>query len=1060
MRHFFFLSTGMIAIATAAGAETVISTKQTTPVRTSTIKQGAADDIRIGTGGSIELVDSGSAVGVTVDSANKVANEGKIQVTGSNGASGILALPGRSGGILNSGKIIVDEVHATVDADNDGDADGPFATGAARAGIQTMGAYTGDIAQTGEITVLGNDSFGIRLGGPLTGKLSHDGTTKVTGDNAVGVEMGDVTGAVRLAGTITAQGAGANAARLDGNLAGTLTVQGTLASTGYRYPTPPANTSKLDADDLLQGGSALVVAGDVSGGIILAVAPKDTNPSDPDEDKDGIDDAKEGNAAVRAYGSAAAMTIGANGRDINIGAVPGKGYGLVIDGLVQGSAVYNDVAARGLHIGALDGKVDIAGGILINGTVAADSPDATAVALRLGTGATADEIRVNGKVEASGSKVMSSLAAAIQIDEGASVFGIRNSGTIKATATGEAGSAIAIIDFSGSVSLIENSGIISATGAKADAGRNVAIDVSEQSSNVIVRQLAGAAGAPAPSIVGNIHFGGGNDLLDISAGSVKGTTLFGPGNDVMKLSGNAVYEGRVLFGDGSANMQLSGTSKFIGQANFAEMPGQLSIGAGALFQGTLDHANGVALTLAGGTLDLTAPTSVASLTINGKGTLAVTLGQAGGTTPLIDVLGAATIAPESRLVVRIGDLQKAVGTHALLRAGNLTGDANLTADALQLPFLYKAVVQSASHQIDVVVTRRAKTDMGLNGSEQAAFDAVYAALAKDAKVAGVFLAQPNETSLRATVRQMLPDHAGGTFAAVTQGSRSFQRMLEDPTAPFKDEGNWGYWISQAGWGQSKDIGASGGFDVSGWGIGAGAEYKTGIGRFGASFAYLWNRNRDRGSTGLIHANQYELAGYWRFNAGRLQANTRGSIAFIDLSGTRSFEGSDGTRDVSLTTHADRSARLYSGSAMIAYKMGDGGLSFRPVVSLDYYRLHEKGYAESGGGQAFDLIVRSRTSDELTLNASGVLSLGIGAHSAVEIEGGRREIVAGSLGRTVVQYAGGTPFTLLPEARSSGWLGRLRGMTGNEDLRIGTEFSAEQQQGKLALALRASLRVGL
>ncbi len=789
MRHLLLMSTCLVALASGARAETVISTKQTTTVRTSTIKQGAPDDIRIAPGGSVEV--SGITPAVSIDSANKVTNEGTIKAANTDFAFGIFAQPGTSGGIVNSGKIILDETPTATDSDNDGDLDGPFATGKGRAGIYTLGAYGGDIVQSGEITVIGNDSHGILIGGPLTGKLTHDGATNVTGDRSVGVEVSDVTGAVRLAGTITAKGLNASAAKLDGNIGGTLTVQGNLSATGYRSTTLPANTTKLDADDLLPGGPALVIGGNVAGGIILATAPKDSNASDPDEDKDGIDDAKEGNVAVRSFGTAPAMLIGAAGRDVTIGAVPGKGYGLVIDGLVQGSGVYADYAGRGLQIGGLGGAVDIAGGILVNGTVAADSPNATAVALRLGTQATTPEIRVTGKVEATGSNAASSLAAAIQIDEGASVAGIRNSGTIKATATGENGTAVAIVDFSGTVSLIENSGTISATGAKADTGRNVAIDVSEHATNVIVRQIAGTAGAPAPSVVGNLHFGGGNDLLEVSAGTIKGTTLFGAGADTMQLSGNAAYEGNVLFGDGSGTMSLAGSARFLGAADFADMAGQLSIGAGTLFQGRLDHTGGVALTVAGGTLDLVAPASLASLTVNGKGALAVTLGQAGSATPLIAVSGTANIAADSRLIVRVGDLQKAIGTHVLLSANNLVGGNNLTADALLMPFLYKAVVLSANNRIDVVVTRRLKTEMGLNRSEEAAFDAVYAALAKDAKVAGVFLTLPDAQGLRATLRQMLPDHAGGTFAAVTQGSRTFQRMLEDPAAPFKDEGDWG-----------------------------------------------------------------------------------------------------------------------------------------------------------------------------------------------------------------------------------------------------------------------------
>ena len=185
MRHFLLASTCCFALASAASAETTVAIKQTAPIRTSTIKAGAADDIRITSAGSVELTASGPAV--TVDSANKVTNEGTIQISNANNATGILAQAGTSGGIVNNLKIIVDETYTATDGDNDGDIDGPFAVGTGRVGIATAGAYTGDIINSaaGTITVEGNDSFGIRLGGPLTGALDHSGSTSVLGDRAM-----------------------------------------------------------------------------------------------------------------------------------------------------------------------------------------------------------------------------------------------------------------------------------------------------------------------------------------------------------------------------------------------------------------------------------------------------------------------------------------------------------------------------------------------------------------------------------------------------------------------------------------------------------------------------------------------------------------------------------------------------------------------------------------------------------------------------------------------------------------------------------------------------------
>ena len=78
----------------------------------------------------------------------------------------------------------------------------------------------------------------------------------------------------------------------------------------------------------------------------------------------------------------------------------------------------------------------------------------------------------------------------------------------------------------------------------------------------------------------------------------------------------------------------------------------------------------------------------------------------------------------------------------------------------------------------------------------------------------------------------------------------------------------------------------------------------------------------------------------------------------------------------------------------------------------------------------------------------------------ELEGGRRQIVDGSLGVTVAEFDGGTPFTLVPEERQSGWIGRLRAVAGNSGFQVGGEVSVEEQQKHAAIAVRVSLRMGL
>jgi hypothetical protein len=82
------------------------------------------DDVRISSTGSVKPA-AGNAV--TIDSNDSVKNEGAIQITGSNNSAGIVANPGLTANITNTGTITIDETYTPTDADNDGDIDGAFA---------------------------------------------------------------------------------------------------------------------------------------------------------------------------------------------------------------------------------------------------------------------------------------------------------------------------------------------------------------------------------------------------------------------------------------------------------------------------------------------------------------------------------------------------------------------------------------------------------------------------------------------------------------------------------------------------------------------------------------------------------------------------------------------------------------------------------------------------------------------------------------------------------------------------------------------------------------------
>jgi uncharacterized protein with beta-barrel porin domain len=1032
-------------LPTVAHAEIVISTAVTTPVLTST----GNDDIRISSTGSVKPT-TGNAV--TINSNDSVKNEGTIQITGSNNSTGILANPGFAGDITNAGSIIIDESFTPTDSDNDGDLDGPFAQGTGRFGIHVLsgGTFTGNILNSSNITIEGNSSAGIAVDSTLAGNISlTGGTINVLGDNSVGIRTAAVNGNVNLTnGAILAQGAGSVGVQLGGNVSGAVVIQNTVTATGFRFTSPPADTSKLDADDLLIGGSGVVIAGNVGAGIIFDSRPADASTTDTDEDDDGIPDANEGTAAIFSLGSAPAVQIGTSSQAVTVGAVASStaGHGLVIKGGIHGIGLYKGISSTGLSIGGAGQTVTIAGGATISGSVTASSTEANATAIKIGTGATVPELVISGTVSAEGGGTDTTSGQAIVIDTGASVTTIRNSGNIIAARKGTAGTAAAIVDKSGGLNLIENTGLITVNNSDTLGASATAIDLTANASGATVRQKVVASGT-APAINGQIKFGSGNDLLDIQDGAVNGNVFFGGGSNTLSLSGDALMNGNADFGGGAGVLQLAGTSSYTGN---------------------LLNSGGVAVTVgAGSKLNATNLGSVglASLTTGTGSTLGVSIDGSTGTHTLYNVSGAASLGTNNLIAVNLLTVGDVTGTYKIVQAGSLTIGSGLTSSVGSLPFLFdSSLVTTVPNELSLTIRLKTAAELGINRSESDILDAVLGAADSDADIAGVLLDIGDSATLQDTLQQLLPDHAGGTFEAVTKGPRLTNRLFLDPRAP-GEPGDWRVWTEQVGWTSSKSIGATSSYKFGGWGATFGLEAGLGqAGGVGVTLAYL--SGRDTHNANELISDQYEAGVYWRGKWGGLSTYARATAATINFDNSRRFSGTSDGAEVSRETQGDWNGRLYSASAGAAYEISMGRFSVRPSVSIDHFKLTEKSYDESGGGTAIDLHVEKRDSDETGVNAALALGYDLFGKKEdqswlrVELEGGYRGIVSGSLGKTRANFEGGETFTLTPEKRSSGWTGGLRVLGGDNGLVLAGELNAEDREDKVSVGGRFSVQLAL
>lgn len=1005
LRHVLLAAASPLCLwAGAAQAETVISTTTATPVATATAANGARDDIKVSSTGVLAPTAAGAAI--TLNSNNNVTHEGTIKIQDVSDATGVLVLGGMTGEVKTSGTITIDESAELKDADGDGDLDGPFATGARRFGVRVTGpgAFHGNVVQSaGAITIEGNDSAGISVETAIDGTVQTAGAITVTGDRSYGLHTASTVGGnVSVLSSVSAQGAGSVAVATDDDIGGKLVLGNSVVATGFRYTTRPADaaTAKLDADDLLIGGPAVRVRGDVKGGILVDAPPADLDPKDTDEDKDGIADASETTGAITSFGSAPGMLVGSDSRDIAVG-VGGTGvdaYGLNIKGSVQGQGVYDGVAAKGIQLGGLGGKVAIEGGVRVTGTVAATAVKAGAVGLQLGAGATAPTIYVDGgSIKATAGSADAVDVRAIQIDSGASVNRLANSGTIAAAVGGAKGSTTAVLDASGSLRTIENINAITATVTPTDAsavtGRAIALDLRANTAGVTVRQSANASTTITPTITGDVLFGSGAARLDLQAGTLNGAVAFGSGADTLVIDGGATLTGALTDAGGGLTVNIA--------------------------KGRLTATNADAINLT-------------SLSLGATGELVLTADAAAGKATLLNVAGAANLATGSKVGLRFASKLDAPTTFTLIKASTLTAGAIDQSLLGSTPWLYKAElrVDTAQNSLLADVRRRTATEAGLNSTEAAAYDAVFANFDRDATVSNALLSKTDSAGFATLYDQFLPDFSGSLFHTLAAASDATGRAIDEDKGVMTDEGVR-IWTQEIAFLVKRDIDRSASYDANGFGLAGGVEApSTDFGTLGLMTSFV-NVNVDDSFAAAAESlgGQVFSAGvYWRDSVGGLTANLGLTGGYASMKSTRIV--SDPTAGLNRAARSDWNGGTFSAHGGLSYLLGLGKFFAKPQVSADYFMLKEDGRTEDGGGDAVNLRIDKRSSDQLSAFAGVTFGARFGEESAFvwipELTAGWRQAAGDGAGVTTASFvAGGPAFSLeAPDLSGGGPVVRL------------------------------------
>jgi outer membrane autotransporter protein len=452
-------------------------------------------------------------------------------------------------------------------------------------------------------------------------------------------------------------------------------------------------------------------------------------------------------------------------------------------------------------------------------------------------------------------------------------------------------------------------------------------------------------------------------------------------------------------------------------------------------------------------IDNASQLKLTSLSLAGTSQLIVTANPALGTATNLNVVGAANIASGATIGVRLANVLAGSATYTIIQASQLTAG---TVDASLLgatPFFYNTSLSTntAAGTVSATLTRKTAAQLGLPTTSAGGYEPLIAVLAQDTGLEGALLAQTTQAGAITLYNQLMPNHSGALFNALATSVEAFGKPLDDRQDPV----GGGFWMQETNSGLFAD-GRDNDPGYKAWSFGAVGGYelpRTPLGilgvTFGASTNEIYPDSTD--SAADLHANLVDAGVYWRITKGGFSANARVGVDYARISSDRVIEilGGDGLA-VTRSASGDWSGFGFNARGMASYEARFGNVYVRPLMSVDYMRLTEGAYTESGGGDVMDLAVGSRTSSRLSTFAGFAVGALYGPDRSWGPEAliGYKGVANEVLGVTTARFTGGgNPFQLTSDEISGAGAAvhlSVRGENGSGGFAV--ETGAEARDG--------------
>ena len=998
------MASSFVALYIASGlsipvqAQVIINDDRTDAVETN------GEDVTIENEGTITIDTTGPAL--VLNSNNNIINSGSITIEDVNNAIGVSLEGGENRNYTQSGSINVNETFEVASTDSDPATDGPFAEGSGRTGILISGSspFEGNVelTSTSSINIEGTDSFGINLTNTsinqegLIGDLFTGGAITVRGARSTAININSgITGDFTNTGTINGQGEDIKGINIEADIQGGFVNSAGVSVTGYRSLGRPTisesfssnSREQITAEDLFQAGSAITIRANISEGIHFDDGINDVLDDNGNQtfDSDGnVIRSSDTPSTVVQNGSAPAILIGDTENSILIGSVAqisdpndplyesNLQYSFVNQGGIQSNGLYDDIDATALSINntILSQGINNTGQMTATAYVApqelTDSDgnsltpgDGQARVIVLSTNTIADTLDNSGVILASSSEAIDLvyndltnvlpsrhvLATAIDIDTTSTLNEINNTGSISSVLVGRQGTAYAIRDQSGSLSSVTNTGTIGAVGTTSDPTGNesinftlVAIDASQNIDGFTFMQSraiednSSSNFTPAdPNIFGDIRLGIGNDWVGSSAGNIRGDIDFNLGDDSFYLTGGSFFQGAINNQDGL----------ILGVSDNSTM--------------ALTEAEVISITSA--SFD---STSTFSPVLNGNDGTASTL-QASGN--VVFETGS-TIVPTLTNVVGINQTAFTVAS----AGGQLTVGDLATLSSSETPFLFNTSYDVVGNDLVITLQLRDSSELGLDQVQSSAYAPAIQALRNNSELGDAFANITTEREFNSAFNQVLPEFSAaarqfvlanvdGAIGAVANHLDSVRRSPDKPG---------GAWLQEFAYFADRSLsGLSEQYRGAGFGISTGLD--TSLGPFhavGVNLGFASTEIEDvLGIDEPLDVITIQGGAYAGWASGSLGIETYLGGGFNDFEQNRRVR----INSYSGEAQGDWSGVHINSSARIGYDIDiNDKYWIRPTLSLDYLRLSEKSYTETGDkGIALDVDKRTSESGSAT-----------------------------------------------------------------------------------------------